>query len=249
MLDGLQALMRADFNQVDVVVGRNVPVSGAMPLDAKDHTQIRSSIEGNADLHFKALTSFKGFWFGVPMWRGELEAGLAAAPGRALLTIHDMVPAKNVDKNATIMVQNPTQIYSVNVWSTERELQAAHLSLGRRLTGYSGLVLAGCAALAAIGLGVLHSFRYHRVQRALAARRIFFLLTVFKCAEGFRAAFSPEGREKELRAGQDVELIDMRGRVLGRGVLKECGPKKYAALFPPEAGMPDHKLLLHIPPA
>lgn len=247
ILDGLQALMRADFNQIDLAVGETVPMSGAMPLEAKEHTQILWDIDGDPGLHFTPKTSFKGFWLGAFMWRGELSAAPGTEPGPATLTIVDMVPAKSTTTNATITVQNPSQIYHITVWPTEAALQGGQLSLGKRLTGYSGLVLAGGAVLLGILTGAAHAFHLHRVQRAFAARQIFFLIGVQKRADGFRAAFSPEGREGDLRVGLHVDLIDMQGGTRGRGTITECGPKKYAALFPPDGVMPGHNLLMRVP--
>jgi hypothetical protein len=126
ILDGLQALMRADFNRIDLPLGGQVRIAGAMPLQAKDYTEIVADIEGIDGLSFTPLTSFKGFWLGAPMWRAVLDAKAATGPGRAVLTIVDLVPAKSTTSNATITVQTPNQISDIIVWPAAKAMQAAH---------------------------------------------------------------------------------------------------------------------------
>ena len=99
--DGLQMLMRHDFNKLDIIPGETVALSGAMPLGAESHTQLVFTFEGAPGLRFTPLESFKGFWFGGLMWRGEVVAAADAEPGRAVLTIIDRVPAKKVASAAT----------------------------------------------------------------------------------------------------------------------------------------------------
>ena len=231
VLDGLQALMREDFNHLDIIAGERVPVSGAMPLDARDHTQILWDIDGNPGLRFMAEASFKGFWMGALMWRGELAADSAARPGAARLTIHDMVPAKSAT-NSTMMVQNPAQVYSITVWPTEAAFQAARFSLVRRLTGFSAFVFAALSVIGGIACGAVHAVTFHKARQSLAAEGLFCIHAAQRNATGLRAVFSPEGREDDLHVGQAAALFDNKGNEAGQGVISECGPQKCSVLFP-----------------
>jgi hypothetical protein len=246
LIDGFQGLVREDFNHIELPVRGRMMLSGAMPADLTDHTRLAAEIDGIEGLRFTPLTSFKGFWMGGAMWRGELEAG--AVPGTAVLTVRDLVPAKKAGSNATSMVQNPAQIYRITVWASEAELRAAQPSFLRRLTGLPPFPAAGLFLLAGIGFGAWHALRFHRVQCALAAEGFFLVYGVLPHEKGVQAAFSPAGREEDLRTGLPVILLGPEGGEAASGILDECGPKKYAALFAEGPTPPRHGDLLRCPP-
>jgi hypothetical protein len=233
IVDGLQALMRNDFNQIDLPLGERVLLSGAMPMDLKQHADIVVTIEGIEGLSFTPLTDFKGLWFGAHMWRGVLDAGKATEPGRAVLTIVDMVPAKSTTGNATIMVQNPNQIFTVTVWPSTEAMRAADFALTRRLTGQPPFLLAPLGLLCAIGIGVWHYFLSATAHRALALEGIFPIYGRKKTEEGYLAFFSPGGG-RDFQAQQLVSLLTPSGIEQQKGMLHECTPKKHSALFSPD---------------
>jgi hypothetical protein len=243
LADGLQSLMREDFNHVALAAGGRTRLSGAMPANLKDHTELEVDIEGDADLRFTPLSSFRGFWMGVFMWRAELEAG--AVPGTAELVVRDMVPAKNVGKNATILVQNPAQVYSVTVWPSEEALRAAHPSLVHRLTACSPFVFAVVCVAGGIAFGLLHAVCFHKLQRALARQGLFFIHGILRNAEGVRAVFVPENTE-DIRPGADVALLTPEGRETGGSGRAECGPKRCTVLFPPGGAQPRYGMILRL---
>jgi hypothetical protein len=243
VLDGLQALMRDDFNRIDLPLGGRTLMSGAMPLQAKAHADIIVDIEGLDGLDFTPLTDFKGFWFGAHMWRATLDASKVAEAGRAVLTVVDLVPAKSTTGNATIMVQNPNQIYVITVWPSAEAMQAAHYSLSRRLTGLSAFIWAGLSLACGAAVGILHYFISKATYRALAIEGIFVIYSVRKTDAGHQAIFSPDGRE-DLRVQRPVTLFTPEGVEQGAGVLHECSPHKGSALFPPDAAPPVYGWLL-----
>jgi hypothetical protein len=245
--DGLQALMREDFNRINLPLGGQVLISGAMPLQAKAHTDIVAVIEGLDGLSFTPLTDFKGLWFGAHMWRAALDAGDATKPGQAVLTIVDMVPAKSTTGNATIMVQNPSQIYAITVWPSAEAMQAAHFSLGRRLTGLSSFLLASLSVTCGIGIGAWHMFLNQAAWRALAAEDLFPIYGLLRTDAGYQARFSPSGRE-DLQPQQPMLLLTLQGVEMGSGVLSECSRLKCSALFSLDGVVPRHGWLLHYTP-
>jgi hypothetical protein len=248
VIDGLQALMREDFSRIDLPLGEQVLLSGAMPLEAKNHADIIAIIEGNDGLSFTPLTDFKGHWFGAHMWRGALDAGKATDTGRAVLTIVDMVPAKSTSSNATIMVQNPNQIFTVTVWPSAEAMRAAHFSLVHRLTGLSTFILAALSLACALGIGVWHYFLSRAAHRALALEGIYPIYGRKKTEEGYLAFFSP-GDRLDLQARQPAGLLSPQGEERQKGMLYECSPKKYSALFSlDEATAPRHGWLIHCEP-
>ena len=247
VIDGLQALMRTDFNRIDLPLGTQTLISGAMPLQAKDHTDINVDIEGLDGLSFTPLTHFKGFWLGAPMWRATLDASAATAPGRAVLTILDLVPAKSTTGNATIMVQNPNQIYIVTVWPSEEAMQAAHVSLSRRLTGLSAFLLAGVGFACGIGIAAWHYFLNLAAHRALAEEGIFLIYALKETETGCQAIFSP-GARSDLQEQQPMLLVSPAGVEQRTGILYECSPHKYSALFSLDGVPPRYGWLLRYTP-
>ena len=247
LIDGLQALMRTDFNQIEIALGGQVLISGAMPLQAKGHADLTAIIEGNDGLSFTPLTSFTGLWFGAHMWRGALDASNAAEPGRAMLTILDMVPAKSTSSNATIMVQNPSQIYSITVWPTEEALQAAHASLSRRLTGLSAFLWAGGIFACGIGMSIWHFFLNRAAHRALAEEGIFLIYAQKETEAGYQTQFSP-GDRQDLQAQQPMLLLTPQGVQQGKGVLSECSEHKCSAFFPLDGAVPRYGWLVRYEP-
>jgi len=244
VIDGLQALMREDFSRVHLPLGGRVLLSGAMPQQAKEHADIIAIIEGNDGLSFMPLTDFKGHWFGAHMWRGALDASKATEAGRAVLTIVDMVPAKSTTGNATIVVQNPNQIFDVTVWPSAEAMRAAHFSLIHRQTGLSAFILAALSLACAIGIGAVHFFLNVAAHRALALEGIFSIYGRKKTKEGYLAFFSPVDRQ-DLQAQQPVSLLASSGEERQQGVLQECTPKKCSALFSlDEATAPRHGWLV-----
>jgi len=247
VIDGVQALMRDDFHRIDLPLGGQVLISGGMPLQAKNHTDIVAVIEGIDGLSFTPLTDFKGFWLGAHMWRATLDASGATEPGQAVLTILDMVPAKSTTSDATTMVQNPNLIYTITVWPSAEAMQAAHLSLIRRLTGLSAFIWAGMSLACALGIGAWHMVLIQKAHRALAQEDIFFIYGRKDTAEGYAAIFSPAGRQ-DLQARQPILLLTPQGAELRRGVLGECTPLKCNALFSLDGVAPRHGcLLLYVP--
>jgi hypothetical protein len=222
--------MREDFSRIDLPLGGQAPVSGAMPLETKKHADIVAIIEGSDGLSFTPLTDFRGHWFGAHMWRGALDASKATEPGRAVLTIVDMVPAKSTTGNATIMVQNPNQIFTVTVWPSAEAMRAAHFSLVRRLTGLSAFILAALSLACALGIGVRHYFLSKAAHRALALEGIFPIYGRKKTEDGYLAFFSP-GDRQDLQARQPAALLTPQGAERQKGMLHACSPPKYSALF------------------
>ena len=241
--DGLQALMRDDFNRIDLPLGGQVLVSGAMPLQAKAHADIIADIEGLDGLDFTPLTDFKGFWFGAHMWRATLDARNATQAGRAVLTIVDLVPAKSTTGNATITVQNPNLIYVVTVWPSEQAMQAAHYSLSRRLTGLSAFIWAGLSLACGIAVGIAHFLVNQAAHKALAAEGIFVIHGMRKTDAGYLALFSPDAGT-DLQARRPMVLLSPEGAEQGTGVVHECSRHKGSALFALDGVQPRYGWLL-----
>jgi hypothetical protein len=245
--DGLQMLMRTDFNEVHVVAGERVAMSGSMPLKVKEHADIVVFIEGHDELIFTPHEHFKGLWFGTHMWRATLDASAATKPGTAFLTIEDLVPAKSKTTGETIEVQNPAQTFVITVWASKEAMQAAHLSYTRRVTGISPFIKAAVCLACGIALGVMTMFSNLAAHSALAQLGLFAVHGRLTTEQGYLAVFSPDAR-RDLRAGQPMILLTPDGIEQGKGVLSECTQHKGLALFPFDCPPPLYGWLLRYEP-
>ncbi len=254
VLDGLQTLMRHDFNRLDLTPGETTAVSGSLPQGAETYADLKFSIEGSSALRFTPLESFKGFWFGGLMWRGEVTATPDAAPGRATLTIIDRVPAKKItpaDANGTgstapapsdassesTLVQNPMLVHHIYIHADEAARRSAEHSLLLRFTGVPPFAAAVFFFACALVAGVAHWRIFGLAERALARFGIFFVHGVKMEAGGTVAAFSLSGRD-DVTPGQTVRLLDVSGQAVGSGTITEISRNKGFALFPPTGRPP-----------
>jgi hypothetical protein len=181
------------------------------------------------------------------MWRAELDASNATQAGRAVLTIVDLVPAKSTTSNATIMVQNPTQIFSITVWPSAEAMRAAHFSISRRVTGLSAFLIAGVSVACGIALGGLNLFLNLAAYRALEREGLFVVHGVRKTEAGYMALFSP-GARSDLQAGQPMFLVTQEGVEQGKGVLTEYYRHTCGALFSLDGAPPRYDWLLRYAP-
>lgn len=247
VVDGLQMLMRSDFNQMDLVLGEQAPISGAMPLQAKSREDIVAIIEGLDGLSFTPITDFKGFWLGAHMWRATLDARAVIAPGKGILTVLDLVPAKSTTGNATIMVQNPTQIFTVTVWPSQEAMRAAHLSLTLRVTGLSAFLMAGLILACAIGAGVVNILLNTAAHKAFQQAGFFIIHGMRKTEAGYQAIFTPNAGS-ELQAQQPVSLFTPEGVEQRKGIVAECSQSKCIAHFSLDGVPPGFCWLLRCEP-
>ena len=187
--DALQTLVRYEFNRIDIIPGEEIAVSGLMPYEISSHADMEFSFEGVPGLDFKPMETFKGFWMGGMMWRAVLTASpdIAAMqqddayPWQCALTVVDIMPMRKVGtgeeaadgEEEYLGLQNPQQVYSIQVWPDAASRQAADLSFSRRLTGYPAFGLGfGVLALALLA-GVGNWFMFSRAEVRLARYGIY----------------------------------------------------------------------------
>lgn len=204
LIDGLLAGMRAGSDQVEILSGQAVPLSGpsALKNPLNSDVQVRFTPE-NAPLHFNLEGFFTGYWFGNGMWRGEVRAEPQAEPGSYELRLSF--------KGATAQ---SAQKFVLVVWADEEAQRAGSLSWIRRITGWNPFMLAAWCA----GLGLVCSALTY-----LLGRRYFRLLTQLGCGEVFRV--SAEGAPCHIwclasgpgtpRPGEARQILDAAGQPLG----------------------------------
>ncbi len=250
VVDGLQTLMRQDFNSIAVIPGETVTMTGAMPQNASGIADLVVETEGLSGLKFTPTDSFKGFWMGVNMWRAELSADAGASPGKGTLTVVDMVPMKKVGQAAvrdedrsreskpdaasptSIMGQNPTLVYSVMVWPSAAEREASEFSFIRRYTGWASFAVAGAATALALLFGVGNFVCFAKAETRLARHGVYVIHGVKKREDGLHASFA-HSEQSGFQPGDAVLLCDTHWQEQGKGVIADKDRFKGFARFSP----------------
>jgi hypothetical protein len=245
VVDGLQTLMRREFNAVALAPGESAIISGVMPRAATRPADLTVSMEGLGGVTFTPVDAFKGFWMGGDMWRAELTAGADAQPGKGVLTVVDMVPLKKVGQTAvrdeggagralvaaadgSILGQNPALVYSVTVWLSADERNAAELSLLRRMSGLSPFAVAGVAAACAVLFGIGNFLAFTRAEALLARQGVYVIHGVRRQADGVYASFAHTGANG-FAAGDAARLFDLNWREQSEARIVENAPLKGVA--------------------
>lgn len=266
VIDGLQTLMRHEFNSIDLVPGESVLVSGMLPADAKNHEDLVVDMEGEPGLVFTPIESYKGFWMGGHMWRAKLEANTDMRPGKATITIVDIIK-ENLDasegkdaRDRAILFggkQNPALIHSVTVWPSEAARQEADHSLFRRFTGIQPFMLAAIFVAQALCAGLANWRFFTCAEKALAEHQVFVVHGVKDMAvavkqalpgqkpgadSGTRVAFFRLGKSFDI--GEPMLLLDRQWREQARGRILDVEKSKAHALFDNDAPQPRYGWLV-----
>ncbi len=248
VIDGLQTLMRHDFNRLDLIPGEVVAVSGNMPRNAQSIGDLQYVFEGETGLRFTPKEAFKGFWFGGQMWRGNLSVPADAKPGRAVLTIVDLVPAKRVgDANATqsATVQNPMLVNQIRIFADAAARRAEDPSYIYRFFRLPPFAVAVFFAVLAFAACLTHWLLFGRAERALTADGTYFIHGVKPDSAGAIVAFAHVGHDG-FAPGDPVRLLDAKGRARARGTITEKNRHKGFAQFPPLGMQPRYGDLIAI---
>lgn len=266
VLDGLQTLVRHEFNSIDLVPGESVLVSGMMPAGAKSHEDLVVEIDGDPGLTFTPLETYKGFWMGGHMWRAELKAAPDMRPGAATVTVVDVIKPDIAegqsydDRDRAILFggkQNPALVHGITVWASESQRRAADDSLFRRFTGIQPFVLAGLCVFLALVAGLGNWLVFCRAESALAEHGVFVIHGVKDMAvavkqalpgqrilatSGLRVAFSRLGKTFDI--GEDMLLMNREWQAQAEGRILDVERLKAHALFPEDGVRPRYGWLV-----
>lgn len=210
LMDGLLAEMRTGSNQVDLLPGEAISLSGPSalknPLDSD--VLIRFKPE-NAPLHFNLEGFFTGYWFGNGMWRGGVQAEPQAEPGSYELRVSF--------KGAAGQAEQP---FVLVVWADEAAQRAGSPSYIRRIADWNPFILAAWSGALGIVCGV---------GTYLLGRRYLRLLTELGCSEIFRVSRNsppvsgawPQGQKRPTQA-TCVWFWTLTGGPWAKPVRKNC---------------------------
>ncbi|MBD5552974.1 MAG: hypothetical protein HDQ44_01415 [Desulfovibrio sp.] len=202
LFDGLIAQMRQDANELELLPGQAIAISGPCavknPLPEDLNAQFTPA---NAPLVFELEGYFAGFWFGNGMWRGKIAAEESAQPGEYGLSI-----AFRGANSAT------AQQYLIRIFAGPANLRAASLSFITRLMDINPFLLAAVLGSAGIGLGLLTWWFGSRFYKALPDLG---LAEIFASDPEDSTLWCFATKELAPRPGQVRMVLDRDGHVFG----------------------------------
>lgn len=145
LFDGLQAKMRAGSQELDLVQGETIPVSGPCPVKNPliSDVKVRLTPE-DAPLAFSLEGFYTGYWFGSGMWRGQISCLDNAVPGNYEISISF--------KGASAQT---VQKYLIRLYSDAQTQRGDSRSLIKLLTGNDPFIIAVIGAVVALFTGIL----------------------------------------------------------------------------------------------
>ena len=172
LFDGLRGGFLGSSGRIDLIPGERYLLSG--PLPPKTERIGEFVIEGAAPDGSVRLVPegvFTGFMFGGGMWRGYLAVDGHARPGNYEIRVRDRFGEK----------QNPALVFSVRVFGSAGERQAASASLVTRRSGLEPRIVAACLGLLGVLTGCgnyLLGRKWHSVLVEQGCGEVFRLKTV-----------------------------------------------------------------------
>ncbi|MDL2285882.1 hypothetical protein LJC24_00390 [Desulfococcaceae bacterium OttesenSCG-928-F15] len=237
--DAVQATVRTPFNSIQLVAGKSTSISGILPQEASEAGEMIFFLKGPSamDLSFSPTGAFRGFWLGGDMWRGTISAKPEANTGVVVLTIVDMVPAKKkgeaVSENEKpVLVQNPGLVYTVHLWSSQKEADQASLSFITRTTGFRTPILAVLSFLLALGASIFSFLTMRKAEARLAQEKTFIIHGSRLQPHGLTVFFTiPRGMILPTDATPRASLLNSDGASLAEGDFIETIKGKGTVLF------------------
>ncbi|WP_353119192.1 hypothetical protein [Nitratidesulfovibrio sp.] len=224
LVDGLVGSMQQGFNRTDALPGGEYPVSG--PLPPRTETIEDMVIEGGTDDRQVRLVPYEvysGYWLGGKMWRGAIKVGASPASGEYVIRVHDKYGEK----------QNPTLVFSVQVWPDEATRMA---NAPERLTRWLGIEPFALSVLV-LPFAVLAGFCNFMLGRAWSRA-----LLAERSAEIYKLLPAPDGGGKDVTFGLGVQhgaSPGMRCRIhrpdgtpVGEARVVECTARDCVARVP-----------------
>lgn len=238
LFDGLLAEMRCGTNQLELLPGESLTLSGPAALKNPVTSDLVARLTPpDTPLRFSLEGFFTGYWFGNGMWRGEVMAEPGAAPGRYGLRI--------TFRGA---VGQAPQVYTLIVHADAAARREASLSFLRRWLDINPFVLAAlCGGLGVLLGGATYAFGRRHVR----------LLAGLGCSEVYRAALAGEtcriwclaAKAAAPRPGTVRMVLDGDGRIIGEARVEQWRKGSLELTLLDAGPLPEGSLVCLRPPS
>lgn len=148
-LDALQSYWRTPANEVCLVGGESIIISGPMPRGAAKPQHLQPIWLGTAKLSFVVEGEKDNVPSNKNTWQATLQAGAVRTVQTGTLVVEDLMLATDKDTGTVTKIQNTDLVYSITIYPSATALQEAKPGVLARYAGVAGGVVAG--ALAALG--------------------------------------------------------------------------------------------------
>lgn len=227
LADGLVALMRAGTNELNLLPGETLTVSGPVAIKNPLPTDLRARfLPPDPALSFTLEGFFTGYWFGSGMWRGQIEASGQATQGTREL----LISFRGAQANA--------QTYILHVYPDAEALREATLSFIKRYFDLNPFILAAICALLGLAPGIV---TYHYGTRLATYLAGVGLVQIYSGNGSTIWCLAPPGLVP--KTGSSRMILDERGNVLCEA---RTGPYRKGKLqleLLDETSVPDHALV------
>ncbi len=238
IFDALQTMMRHEYNQIDIVAGEKVYITGSMPQGKDSIDDIVIHIEGAESVQFELVESFSGFWFGGKMWRGRIYTPVSLVNTKVVLTVEDMW--EETDSAGKIVLrQNPTLIYPVYIWKDQAAKNATDNSFFVRFVGTHPFFLGVSSAAIAIAFAFAQWLIFRNVDKKLVACGYYFVHGTKNANKVYSAIFTPRA-ESNFTLGSQVVLLDRDLHKKTEGKIAELNKTAGVAICSPEGAIPQY---------
>ena len=238
LFDGLLAEMRGGPNQLELLPGEALTLSGPAALKNPVSSDLVARLTPpDAPVRFSLEGFFTGYWFGNGMWRGEVMAEPGAAPGSYGLRI--------TFKGA---IGQAPQVYTLIVHADAGARRDASLSFLRRWFDVNPFVLAAlCGGLGVLLGGATYAFGRRHVR----------LLAELGCSEIYRAGLAGEtcriwclaAKAAAPRPGTVRMVLDPAGTVIGEARVEQWRKGSLELTLLDAGSLPEGSLVCLRPPS
>lgn len=211
LFDGLLAQMRTGSNELEMLPGEEMTISGPVAVKNPLHSDVRARFNPlSAPLNFELEGFFTGYWFGGGMWRGRIVSDPEAHAGTYGLAI--------TFKGASARV---AQKYVIRVFENKMAMREASMSVFRRIFDLNPFIIAAMAGLAGIVCGLV---TYYFGRKYADALRALGLAEIYRACktDGLVWCYAP--RSLAPHAGNARMVFDHNGNLLGEA-RAECWEK------------------------
>lgn len=207
LFDGLLAEMRAGTNELELLPGQSIILSGPVPLKHPIDSDVIARFTPATDaLAFDLEGFFTGYWFGAGMWRGGVIAGDTVEPGEYRLKISFRgAPAQSAQR------------YIVNVFADARAKREAAKSYFRRYLDINPFILSALTGSIGVAFGCITYFYGRRYAINLAALG---MAEVYRTGQDGRC-WCLCARHDGLKPGGSRIVLDKTGMQIGQARIED----------------------------